>query len=129
MVYLYVAFGGAIGSMLRYSLGGAIQRAAHAGFPYGTLAVNILGCFLIGVLIRLFLNAEPPASLRAFLIVGFCGGFTTFSSFTSETVGLAQAGSYMRAGVYVLASVALCLAATGGGMAAVRATGYGMHAG
>lgn len=128
MVYLYVAVGGAIGSTLRYLLGGAIQRAAHAGFPYGTLVVNVLGCFLIGVLIRLFLNAEPPASLRAFLIVGFCGGFTTFSSFTSETIGLAQAGSYLRAGAYVLASVILCLAATGVGMTAVRATGYGLNA-
>jgi CrcB protein len=129
MVLLYVALGGALGSSLRYLLGGAIQRAAHAGFPYGTLAVNVLGCFLIGVLIKSFLNIEPPASLRAFLIVGFCGGFTTFSSFTSEAVGLAQAGSYFRAAVYVLASVALCLSATGAGMAAVRAAGYGVHAG
>lgn len=123
MVLLYVALGGALGSALRYLLGGAIQRASHAGFPYGTLAVNIIGCFLVGVLIRLFLNAEPPASLRAFLVVGFCGGFTTFSSLTSETLGLAQAGSYLRASVYVLASVALCLAATGAGMATVRAAG------
>jgi crcB protein len=129
MIYLYVALGGAIGSALRYFLGGLIQRAAHAGFPYGTLAVNVIGCFLIGLLIALFLNEEPPASLRALLVVGFCGGFTTFSSFTSEALGLAQAGSYLRAGVYVLASVALCLVATGAGMTAVRAVGYGVHAG
>lgn len=126
---MYVALGGAVGSALRYLVGGAVQRVTHAGFPYGTLVVNILGCFLVGVLIRLFLNMEPPTSLRAFLVVGFCGGFTTFSSFTSETLGLAQAGSYLRAGAYLLASVALCLAATGVGMAAVRWSGYGAHAG
>lgn len=129
MVLLYVALGGAVGSALRYLLGGAVQRAMHAGFPYGTLVVNILGCFLVGMLIRLFMNVEPPASLRALLIVGFCGGFTTFSTFTSETIGLAQAGAYLRASLYVLASVALCLAATGAGMAAVRASGYGAHGG
>ncbi len=129
MVLLYIALGGALGSVLRYLLGGAIQRMTHAGFPYGTLAVNIIGCFLIGVLIKLFINVEPAPSLRALLVVGFCGGFTTFSTFTSETIGLAQSGAYVRASAYVVASVALCLAATGAGMAAVRVSGYGIHGG
>lgn len=62
MVLLYVALGGAAGSVLRYLLGGAVQRAAHAGFPYGTLFVNVFGCFLVGVILRLFMNAEPPSS-------------------------------------------------------------------
>jgi fluoride exporter len=127
MVLLYVALGGALGSTLRYVLGGAVQRAMHAGFPYGTLAVNIIGCFLIGVLVKLFMNVEPPASLRALLIVGFCGGFTTFSTFTSETIGLAESGAYLRAGVYVMLSLVLCLSATGAGLAAVRLAGYGVH--
>jgi CrcB protein len=127
MVLLYVALGGALGSVLRYVLGGAVQRAMHAGFPYGTLAVNIIGCFLIGVLIKLFMNVEPPPSLRALLVIGFCGGFTTFSTFTSETIGLAESGAYLRASAYVLASVALCLFATGAGLAAVRLSGYGVH--
>lgn len=128
MVLLYVALGGALGSVLRYLLGGAIQRAAHAGFPYGTLTVNVAGCFLIGVLIKLFMNTEVPASLRALLIVGFCGGFTTFSSFSSETIGLAESGAYLRAGAYVLASVVLCLAATGAGLAVAGVAGAGAHA-
>jgi fluoride exporter len=127
MILLYVGLGGAVGSILRYVLGGAVQRATHAGFPYGTLFVNVAGCFFIGVLIKLFLNAEPPASLRALLVVGFCGGFTTFSSFTSETIGLFQSGAELRASVYVLASVTLCLAATAAGLTAVRMTGYGIH--
>ncbi len=129
MVLLYIALGGALGSVLRYVLGGAIQRVTHAGFPYGTFAVNVIGCFLIGVLIKLFMNVEPAPSLRAFLIVGFCGGFTTFSAFTSETIGLAEAGAYLKAAAYVLASVTLCLAATGAGLAAARAAGYGVHHG
>jgi CrcB protein len=128
MILLYVGLGGAAGSILRYVLGGAAQRAMHAGFPYGTLFVNVAGCFLIGVLIKLFLNVEPPASLRGLLVVGFCGGFTTFSTFTSETIGLAESGAYLRAAVYVMSSLALCLAATGAGLAAVRLTGYGVHA-
>jgi CrcB protein len=127
MILLYVGLGGAAGSILRYVLGGAAQRAMHAGFPYGTLFVNVAGCFLIGVLIKLFLNVEPPASLRALLVVGFCGGFTTFSTFTSETIGLAESGAYLRAAVYVILSLLLCLSATGAGLAAVRLTGYGVH--
>ncbi|MDQ6717809.1 MAG: fluoride efflux transporter CrcB [Gemmatimonadota bacterium] len=129
MVLLYVALGGALGSVLRYVLGGSVQRAMHAGFPYGTLAVNVTGCFLVGVLIKLFMNVEPSAPTRELLVVGFCGGFTTFSTFSSETIGLIESGDYARAGGYVLASVVLCLAATGAGMAAVRASGYGIHAG
>lgn len=129
MVLLYIALGGALGSVLRYVLGGAVQRATHAGFPYGTFAVNVVGCFLIGVLIKLFMNVEPAPSLRGFLIVGFCGGFTTFSTFTSEAIGLAESGAYLRAAVYVFASVTLCLAATGAGLATVRAAGYGVHHG
>src|SRR5438046_2134453 len=128
MILLYVGLGGAAGSILRYVLGGAAQRAMHAGFPYGTLFVNVAGCFLIGVLIKLFLNVEPPVSLRALLIVGFCGGFTTFSTFTSETIGLAESGAYLRAGVYVMLSLVLCLAATGAGLAAVRPAASGVRA-
>lgn len=127
MMILYVALGGALGSVLRYILGGAVQRAFHAGFPYGTLVVNVLGCFFVGVLVKLFMNVEPPAPLRALLIVGFCGGFTTFSTFSSEAIGLAEAGDYLRATGYVVASLLLCLAATAAGLAAVRATGYGAH--
>jgi CrcB protein len=127
MILIYIGLGGAAGSILRYVLGGAAQRAMHAGFPYGTLFVNVAGCFLIGVLIKLFLNVEPPASLRALLVVGFCGGFTTFSTFTSETIGLAESGAYLRAGVYVMLSLVLCLSATGAGLAAVRLAGYGVH--
>jgi fluoride exporter len=127
MVLLYIALGGALGSVLRYVIGGAVQRATHAGFPYGTLAVNILGCFLIGYLIKTFMNAEPSGATRALLVVGFCGGFTTFSAFSSETLGLFEAGAYSRAAVYIMLSLVLCLGATGGGFALARTPSHATH--
>jgi fluoride exporter len=120
MIYLLIAVGGAAGSVLRYLIGGAMQRTSASGFPVGTMFVNISGCFLIGVLLRQFLNMQVSPELRAFLIVGFCGGFTTFSTFSAETLGLIEGGEYGRATGYVILSVVLCLAATFAGMAAMR---------
>src|SRR5690242_13779060 len=103
-----VALGSAIGGMARYLLVPVAQRWYAAGFPGGTLTVNILGSLLIGVIVRLA-NAEAlTPEARVFLTVGICGGFTTFSSFSMESVELLQSGQWMRAGLYILASVALC---------------------
>jgi CrcB protein len=120
MIYLYIALGGAAGSVLRYSLGGAVQRVSASGFPIGTLFVNVSGCFIIGVLVRQFMNMQLSPELRALLIVGFCGGFTTFSTFSAETLGLVEGGEYSRAAAYVALSLALCLTATLAGMTAMR---------
>ena len=121
MTLLFIALGGAAGSVLRYLIGGSAQHLSARGFPIGTLSVNILGCLLIGILARLFLNMQTTLELRAFLIVGFCGGFTTFSAFSHETVGLIEGGQLARAAAYVFLSVVLCIAATFAGMGAVRA--------
>lgn len=120
MIYLLIAVGGAAGSVFRYLIGGAVQRMSAGGFPVGTMFVNVSGCFLIGVLLRQFLNMQVSPELRAFLIVGFCGGFTTFSTFSAETLGLIEGGEYARATGYVILSVTLCLAATFAGMTAMR---------
>jgi fluoride exporter len=120
MIYLSIALGGAAGSLLRYLIGGAVQRMSASGFPIGTMFVNVTGCFLIGILMRQFLNMQISPELRALLIVGFCGGFTTFSTFSAETLGLIEGGEYGRAAGYVILSVALCLIATFAGMAAMR---------
>ncbi len=117
MTLLLVALGGAGGSLLRYLLGGSVQRASGTGFPIGTLFVNVAGCFLAGVLVRHFMNIEGSAHLRAALLVGFCGGFTTFSTFSVETVGLIEGGEYGRAAAYSLLSFSLCLGATFAGVA------------
>lgn len=121
MTLLLIALGGAAGSVLRYLVGGAVQHLSSRGFPIGTLSVNILGCLLIGILARLFMNMQSATAMRTFLIVGFCGGFTTFSAFSHETAGLIEGGELARAGAYVFLSVALCLAATFAGMGLVRA--------
>jgi CrcB protein len=112
MTLLIIALGGAAGSMSRYLLGGFVQRAAHAGFPFGTLAVNVAGCLLVGALTRHFLHSQTDLQLRAGLIVGFCGGFTTFSAFSAETLGLIQGGEWTKAAGYVTLSVFACVAAT-----------------
>jgi len=120
MIYLLIALGGAVGSVVRYVVGGAVQRTSDSGFPLGTMFVNVSGCFLIGVLVRQFLNMQLSPELRALLIVGFCGGFTTFSTFSAETLGLIEGGEYGRAAGYVVLSVTLCLAATLAGMTTMR---------
>jgi CrcB protein len=120
MIYLLIALGGAAGSLLRYLVGGAVQRMSASGFPVGTMFVNVSGCFIIGVLVRQFLNMQLSPELRALLIVGFCGGFTTFSTFSAETLGLIDGGEYGRAASYVVLSVTLCLAATLAGMTTMR---------
>jgi CrcB protein len=120
MIYLLIALGGAAGSLTRYVVGGAIQRSSSSGFPIGTMVVNVSGCFLIGILVRQFLNMQLSNDLRALLIVGFCGGFTTFSTFSAETLALIEGAEYARATAYVLLSVFLCLLATFAGMTAIQ---------
>lgn len=121
MTLIWIALGGAVGSVLRYTLGGAVQRFSARGFPVGTLAVNVIGCLIIGILLQRLLNNQAHPVARAFLIVGFCGGFTTFSAFSSETIGLLLGGEIGRATIYVSLSVLLCLAATWGGMNVAKA--------
>jgi len=120
MILLLIALGGAAGSVLRYLIGGRAQHLAPHGFPLGTLFVNVAGCFLIGIFIRQFMNIQTHNYLRALLVVGFCGGFTTFSAFSMETVGLIEGGEYPRAIGYIMLSLALCLTATLAGMSAIR---------
>lgn len=116
----YIAVGSAIGGVGRYLLGGAIQRLLGTTFPAGTLVINITGSFLLGAIIR-FAVDSPAISpeVRAFLTVGFCGGYTTFSAFSYETAAMLQDGEWGRAAVYVAASVGLSLAATFLGFAVV----------
>jgi fluoride exporter len=127
MIYVLIALGGAAGSVFRYLVGGAIQRSSSSGFPIGTMVVNVSGCFLIGILVRQFLNMQLSNDLRALLIVGFCGGFTTFSTFSAETLALVEGGEYARATAYVLLSVVLCLLATLAGMTAIQLVNGARH--
>lgn len=118
---LWIGLGGAVGSILRYLVGGLVQRSAHIGFPVGTLTVNVLGGFLIGILAQHYMNIETHPAVRVAMITGFCGGFTTFSAFSLETVGMLRGGEYGRTAAYVVLSVSLSILATISGMAAAKA--------
>lgn len=113
MTYLYVALGGALGSVLRFWLGGLITALAGPGFPWGTLLINVTGSFAIG-LFGTLTGADGrfllPGDWRQFFMVGVCGGYTTFSSFSLQTLTLAQDGAYVGAALNVVLSVTLCLA-------------------
>lgn len=114
---LLVFLGGGIGATARYGLQGAMYRLTGAGFPYGTLAVNVLGSFVIGFLMAFFEERFiVNASLRVFLTIGILGGFTTFSSFSYETMVMFRDGSYGLGIINVVSSVAVCLTATWLGM-------------
>jgi CrcB protein len=115
-----IAVGGALGSVLRYGIGSAVQQRAGAGFPAGTLLVNVTGSLLLGFLVRYLLETTISPEMRAGLTIGLCGGYTTFSTFSADTVRLLEEGSWGRAGGYVLASVALSLLATVAGLALAR---------
>jgi CrcB protein len=109
---MWVALGGALGSMARFGFGLYAARAWGDGFPWGTLAINIIGSFVIGFFGRLTLpGGALPASadMRIFVMVGICGGFTTFSAFSLQTLELFEGGAAPRAAAYAAASVVLCL--------------------
>jgi fluoride exporter len=122
--YLWVAAGSALGGMARYWCSGFVAERAGETFQWGTLIINILGSFVIG----LFGGLTGPdgrflvsPDVRIFVMVGLCGGYTTFSSFSLQTLGLMQEGEWARAGTNVVLSVVLCLIAVWLGVAAAGA--------
>lgn len=121
MLWLYVALGGLAGSLARYFLGTAVQGWAGAGFPAGTMVVNITASFLIGAFMQYSVeSASVSPEMRILLTTGFCGGYSTFSTFSWETVRLLQDGEWTRAGLYVGGSLFVSLAATVLGIAAAH---------
>jgi len=109
----YVALGGAIGSVARFGIGAVLQSRTAGAFPWGTFTINILGALLLGFLLRVAMGSTAMTpELRALLTVGFCGGFTTFSTYSYETAALLETGHFGKAATYALASVVLALAGT-----------------
>ena len=110
---LAVFVGGAIGSVARYALSTAIQGRTSIDFPIATMTINVLGSLLIGFIMRYSLDtAVISPEMRLFLTTGVCGGFTTFSTFSWETVQLMERGAYARAGAYAFGSVVLSIIGT-----------------
>jgi CrcB protein len=103
---LLIALFGAVGTLARYGLQGVVQLRTGGTFPYGTLLVNLLGCFFLGLIAQFTLNRLViPPEWRVAIAVGFFGGFTTFSSFGWETAKMMEEGEWVRASAYVGASV------------------------
>lgn len=110
---LAIAGGGALGAVLRFGMSTNIYRIFGRDFPYGTLAVNVLGSFLMGIFFILIIERGMlSAEWRSVIIIGFLGAFTTFSTFSIETLTLLESGELSRAALNIFLSVALCLAAT-----------------
>ena len=109
---LVIASGGAVGALFRFWVSSGVYGLLGRGFPYGTLAVNVLGSLVMGFLYVLFIERMAvSAELRAGLLIGFLGAFTTFSTFSMETLNLLEQAEVLKAGLNVLLSVVACLLA------------------
>jgi len=117
----YVAAGSAVGGVARFLVASLVQQRAGPAFPTGTLVVNITGSLVLGFLMRLALSTPAiSAEVRMLLTTGFCGGYTTFSTFSYDTLLLLEGGQYGRGALYVALSVVLSLVAVWLGMMAAR---------
>ncbi|KAF5068099.1 putative fluoride ion transporter CrcB [anaerobic digester metagenome] len=120
-ILLFIGSGSFLGGIARYLLSRGIQNSVITSFPLGTFWVNIIGCFLIGLIYGLSDRGTPISNeLRLFLAVGFCGGFTTFSTFSNENLALLRDGSILYFSLYAGLSVFLGLLATFGGHALTK---------
>jgi fluoride exporter len=118
---LWVALGSAVGGMARYGVSGIVANRIGETFPWGTLAVNVSGSFVIGVFAAIIAPGAALAgslTVRQLVVIGLCGGYTTFSSFSLQTLALARNGEWRRALGNIAGSVALCLLAVWAGFAA-----------
>jgi len=109
---LLIGTGGFIGTVFRYLLSQFIQSKVLSAFPFGTLGVNVLGCFAIGIVFALSERTNMHPEWRLFLATGICGGFTTFSAFTNETFGLLRDGQLWYASIYIIVSVVIGVLST-----------------
>ncbi len=116
-----IAIGAAVGGVSRYYLSAAVQHRMGSTFPWGTLVINVTGSLVLGFIMRYAISTPAlSVEMRALLTTGFCGGYTTFSTYSYETATLIEDGQLGRAGSYALASVVLALAGTIGGFALAR---------
>lgn len=121
MQTLAIATGGALGALMRFWVSSAVYALLGRGFPWGTLAVNLLGSFVMGLCYILFLERfADTGQWRAAIMVGFLGAFTTFSTFSLESWNLIEEGQLLKAGLNMIASVLLCLCAAWLGILTAR---------
>lgn len=114
---IFIALGGSVGAVMRFVVSSNIHRLAGREFPYGTLSVNVIGSLFMGFLyIILIERSSLSAEWRSLLIIGFLGAFTTFSTFSIETLNLLESGEFLKAASNILLSVILCITAAWLGM-------------
>ena len=118
--WLWVGLGGALGSMLRYAIGLWLNQPGNGAFPLGTFAVNIVGSFLIALVYGLAMQGQLHPNWRLFLTTGFCGGFTTFSTFSYENSQMFQHGDWQHLIAYILGSLLFGLGACAVGSNLIR---------
>jgi len=119
LTYMWVAIGGAVGTTARYWLSTVVARAFGETFPWGTLIINVTGSLVIGFFAALTGpdgRVFASSTVRQFVMIGICGGYTTFSSFSLQTLNLMNGGEWFRAGANIVLSVLLCLIAVWGGV-------------
>ncbi len=109
---LFIFIGGGLGSLARFFVGKNMANLFSTNFPYGTLAVNIFASFILGLFIGIEVNQKLDFNYRAFLAIGFCGGFSTFSTFSADTLQLIQSQRYTEALLNIFLNTFLCLLAT-----------------
>jgi CrcB protein len=120
ITYLWIALGGALGTVARYWMTNAVAALTGPLFPWGTILINIIGSFIIGLVAHMTTpvgRVPIPFDMRAFILVGICGGYTTFSAFSLQTLELARTGHWFQAGGNIVLSVVLCLIAAWAGYA------------
>jgi CrcB protein len=121
MNYIWIFIGGGLGSIVRYELGQRIIRIAGNAFPFATLMVNMISCFVLGLLIACLIKREIAGSMALLFIgTGFCGGFSTFSTFTAENFEMMKSGNYVYVSVNIILSVVICLCSFWAGTAVSR---------
>jgi len=120
MTFIWVFLAGGLGSAARYAIGLSAAAAFGVGFPYGTLIVNLTGCFALGMVVQLAIAGAWHSDVRAALAAGFLGGFTTYSAFALETVQLAESGHAASAAAYVALTLVAGLAACWAGLVVGR---------
>jgi fluoride exporter len=121
MTLVAIAMGGAFGALSRYAMGSWVQGMAGSAFPWGTWTVNAVGSLALGFAMIWLTHTLASSELRHFVVMGFLGSFTTFSTFSFETVEMLQEGFWLRAGSYALGSVVVGLLAVVAGAAAATA--------
>jgi CrcB protein len=110
MIALWVFIGGGLGSLARFGLSIVLQNYKPQNFPVATLMANLISCIIIALAVGLFAEKIQSSELKAFIVMGFCGGFSTFSTFSNESIELVKSGNYAIAIANVLISIILCFA-------------------